>query len=532
MKQVADIDVIVGGGGVAGMAAAAAIHQLGYRVMVIEPGLNDDRRLAGEIFHPPGVIGLAELGLLDELMRAPAVKVDGFSVSCDGDGGVIQLPYDAVPAHSMPGLCLEHDLIRKCMLNAVSALPNVTIKRGLRVVGIKHCEPSSLMVDVAGPHTATTIYCCRMFVAADGTPSRLARLAGIPVHNRRISTIWGYRVGVENLPHRDYGHVFLGSGTPVLLYPINREEARILLDVPYQADRRITAADCVAMVEPLPSRLRREVEHAIATQAGMSASTQGITAEKSVQGRVVLVGDAGGCCHPLTATGMTMCVSDALLLRNALSERAGDVPAGLRLYQQRRRWPQATRLALADALRDALCATSPEMRVVRAGILNYWRGSAAGRTATLALLSTADGRPLAMLRQIVAVMARGFIGHLRNPKSVDRSTSAIRVAQVMLASLLRHTRQVLIGPPIPAHERSSATRQGSVGSPSSRLTADDRPEGIPADPGITDKPRHVNEIEQQIDVETLVFKNRIARNVGDAEIEVSAIKSIGRNQEL
>jgi squalene monooxygenase len=390
-----DIDVIVGGGGVAG-TAAAAIQQLGYRVMLVEPGLNDERRLAGELFHPPGVAGLAELGLLSELMHAPAVTVGGFFVSSDGDS--IPLPYDSVPAHRMPGLCLEHALIRKRMLNGVSALPNVILKRGARVVGIDQSEPSCLIIQVASEHNAAVSYRCRMLVAADGTSSRLARLAGIAVHNCRISTIWGYRVGSESLPQSEYGHVFLGAGTPILLYPIGRDEARILFDIPYRSDRRSTAADCLAMAAALPPALRRKVERAIATQPRMSVLTHAVTAERSVRGRVVLVGDAGGSCHPLTATGMTMCISDALLLRKALSERAGDVPDALQLYQQRRRWPQATRLALAEALRDALCGTSAEMRVLRGGILAYWRDSAAGRTATLALLSTADGRPLALLR--------------------------------------------------------------------------------------------------------------------------------------
>jgi 2-polyprenyl-6-methoxyphenol hydroxylase-like FAD-dependent oxidoreductase len=439
-----DIDVIVGGGGVAGAAAAAAIQQLGWRVMLVEPGLNDERRLAGEVFHPPGVAGLAELGLLSELMRAPAVTVDGFSVSSDGD--YIRLPYDSVPAHRMPGLCLQHDLIRKRMLNAVDTLPNVTLKRSARVVGLDQSEPSCLVVQVATEHNVPVDYRCRMLVAADGTPSRLARLAGIAVQDCRISTIWGYRIGVESLPQNTYGHVFLGAGTPILLYPIGRDEARILFDIPYRPDRHSTTADCLAMAAALPPALRRNVEQAIATQPRMSVLTHAVTAERSVQGRVVLVGDAGGSCHPLTATGMTMCISDALLLRKALSERAEDVPAALQLYQQRRRWPQATRLALAEALHDTLCGTSPEMRVLRGGILAYWRDSAAGRTATLALLSTADGRPLALLRQIVAVMARGFAAHWRSPSPANHGVGALRVGWALLASLVRRIGQILAGP--------------------------------------------------------------------------------------
>jgi 2-polyprenyl-6-methoxyphenol hydroxylase-like FAD-dependent oxidoreductase len=429
--------------------------------MLVEPGLNDDRRLSGEVFHPPGVTGLAELGLLPALMLAPAVTVNGFSVSCDGD--CIQLPYDSVPAHRTPGLCLEHGLIRERMLNEVSALPNVTVRRGARVVGIDQSEPSCLVIEVATDHSTVASYRCRMLVAADGTSSRLARLAGITVHNQRISTIWGYRVGTENLPKSEYGHVFLGTGMPILLYPIGRDNARILFDIPYRSGRRSTVLDCLAMATGLPPALRQEVEQAIAVQPRMSVLTQSVTPERSVRGRVVLVGDAGGCCHPLTATGMTMCISDALLLRKVLIERADNLPAALLLYQRRRRWPQATRLVLADALRDALCGTSPEMRVVRAGILAYWRDSGAGRSATLALLSTADGRPVALLRQILMVMVRGFVAHLYSPLPANHGVGAIRAARALFASLFRHIRQVLIGTPMWGCEEERLARRKELG---------------------------------------------------------------------
>src|ERR1700680_662045 len=154
MLDTPDIDVIVGGGGVAGVAAAAALQQLCYRVMVVEPGQHDGRRLAGEVFHPPGVSGLADLGLLPALSERPAVNVSGFSVTCEND--YIRLPYDSVPAHLAPGLCLEHGLIRERMLSAVSALPNVTVKRGARVVGIDQSDPSHVVVDVVSGSNSGT----------------------------------------------------------------------------------------------------------------------------------------------------------------------------------------------------------------------------------------------------------------------------------------------------------------------------------------------------------------------------------------
>ena len=188
MDNPVDIEVIVGGAGVAGLAATAALQQLGFRVTLIEPGLNDERRLAGEVFHPPGVAGLADLGMLSALACEPAVNVEGFSVWSDGE--CTKLPYNFVPAHRMPGLCLEHAKIRRRLTDLVRALPNVSIQNGARIVEIEQKDPSCVMVNVENGG-ALIRYRCQVVVAADGATSRIGRLAGIVVqHRRNLDDLW------------------------------------------------------------------------------------------------------------------------------------------------------------------------------------------------------------------------------------------------------------------------------------------------------------------------------------------------------
>ena len=47
-------DVVVAGAGVAGVSVAAALREFGHRVLLVEPGLDSAKRLAGELIHPPG----------------------------------------------------------------------------------------------------------------------------------------------------------------------------------------------------------------------------------------------------------------------------------------------------------------------------------------------------------------------------------------------------------------------------------------------------------------------------------------------
>ena len=54
------VDVVVAGGGIAGTSVAAALRGSGLEVVVVEPGLDRTKRLAGELIHPPGVTDLAD----------------------------------------------------------------------------------------------------------------------------------------------------------------------------------------------------------------------------------------------------------------------------------------------------------------------------------------------------------------------------------------------------------------------------------------------------------------------------------------
>ena len=99
-------DVIVAGGGIAGAAVTAALSEFGYRILIVEPGLDHSRRLAGELIHPPGVSNLKDLGLRDCLEQAGGMPVKGFAVVTGS--GTHLLPYSEVPGLQNDGVSLEH----------------------------------------------------------------------------------------------------------------------------------------------------------------------------------------------------------------------------------------------------------------------------------------------------------------------------------------------------------------------------------------------------------------------------------------
>ncbi|HEY8945670.1 MAG TPA: FAD-dependent monooxygenase, partial [Polyangiaceae bacterium] len=86
-------DVIIIGGGFAGLSAAAAFVAAGAEVSVLEALDRPLPTFRGELLHPPGVSALRELGLNDALDAAGAVPVRGFSVSSPDGRSEAVLPY-------------------------------------------------------------------------------------------------------------------------------------------------------------------------------------------------------------------------------------------------------------------------------------------------------------------------------------------------------------------------------------------------------------------------------------------------------
>src|SRR5258708_11416221 len=118
------VDVVIAGGGIAGSVAAAALSRLGLDILVLEPGLHADRRLGGELLHPLGVAGLAELDLLSHVEAQGGVAIDGFHI-WDAASRDVTLRYD--DAGGRPALALDHAKLRGALLEGALARPGVSL---------------------------------------------------------------------------------------------------------------------------------------------------------------------------------------------------------------------------------------------------------------------------------------------------------------------------------------------------------------------------------------------------------------------
>ncbi len=430
-------DVVVAGGGVAGASVAAALAEFGYRVLIVEPGIDASKRLTGELVHPTGVGDLSALGLLEPLRQGGGAPVNGFAVFPEArESTACVLPYAEVPGLRSQGWAVDRGAIGERLLAAVEELPHVRVWRGARVSGVEIDRPDSVRVTISQDGNEQALR-ARLVVGADGATSRLRRMAGIGETRVQIARMVGYLLRGSHLPQPGFGNVFLDGPAPTLAYETGNDAVRVMFDIPASGCGPQVVQQDPAYLAAIPEPFRHDVRQAIDTQAPLACASYSVVPHVVAKGRVVLVGDAAGCCHPLTATGLSVCTRDALRLRQALREANGDIPAALSRYVALRAGPDRTRRALADALYAAFSASTPEMRLLRGSILWYWRHSPRGRAVSMALLTTHEGR-----MSVLAFEYARVVGHALTelaPWSKRSDASAFRARSHAALRLTRTT---------------------------------------------------------------------------------------------
>lgn len=430
-------DVVIVGGGFVGCAVAAALATGRRRVVVLEARAGADPRFRGELIHPHGVAVLEGLGLHAPLARAGGLDVRGFAVVPGEGAEAVVLPYDDVAGRPMRGLSMDHHAMVASLRARVRARPGVEIRTGARVTGVVRDGSRVVGVETADGERVLA----DLTIVAEGRHSKLRGLLGIAQEVRLLSFTAALLLEDVDVPHARHGHVFLGAPGPVLAYSIGEGRVRMCVDIPASAEKGRDAIGALlrsAYAPFVPEPLRGAMLRAASAESLEVCANHAIHTRRCALPGVALVGDSGGCCHPLTATGLTTGLNDVRVLAEELDASAGgadvdQIDAALLCYQRRRYRFVRAREILADALYEVFRGADTGPLAVRNGIIRYWQGSARARMASMALLSGQESRLTMFLAEYARVVGRSAYGVLHGDG--DESSMAARVGS--LSGLLR-----------------------------------------------------------------------------------------------
>ncbi|KAB8772358.1 hypothetical protein FH972_026648 [Carpinus fangiana] len=425
-RQHHEADVLVIGAGVFGSALAFALGQQGRSVILLEKSLKQPDRIVGELLQPGGVAALESLGLRDCLEDIDAIRVKGYDVIYYGQGVPIPYPEDASrKGQGRPeGRSFHHGRFVQKLRERAMAAPNVSVVETTATDLVRSSYTGQVLGVQCQSGANSDFYFAPLTIVADGYASSF-RKSVHPYQPTSTSKFYALELTDCPLPFPMHGHVVLGAGAPVLLYQIGTHETRVLVDVPHNTPSAATARGGIkghlrnVVLPDLPEVVKPSFDAALQkVEAGgagnilrsMPNSFLPSTTKANATPGFLLLGDALNMRHPLTGGGMTVALSDVVLLAELLSPLALpslDAPeriaAQMRIFHWRRKGWSSVINILAQALYALFAADDAQLKTLQMGCFRYFQLGGQCIDGPVGLLAGIIKQPLVLIGHFFAV---------------------------------------------------------------------------------------------------------------------------------
>jgi flavin-dependent dehydrogenase len=284
-------DVLVIGGGPAGLATAIAASLQGLRATVVDPRQPPIDKTCGEGLLPEAVASLHRLGV--ELDSSVAVPFLGIRFSDEKSSVSARIS-------SAKAFGVRRTTLHRLLVDRAARL-GVTLLWGTRVSDLDFRR-----VSVNGHFIE-----CRWLVGADGQRSNVCKFAGLN-STRQVRSRFGFRRHYSVAPWSDLVEVRWGQRCQMIVTPTSTEEICVSFFTSDPA-LRIERA-----LEQFPE-VARWIEGVRPVSAEAGAVTSLGRALAAVRGNVALVGDASCTVDGIAGQGLSLAFQQALALGEAFA---------------------------------------------------------------------------------------------------------------------------------------------------------------------------------------------------------------------
>lgn len=326
--------VLVVGGGIAGMCAAVELRKRGHPVDLVEQDPNWQAYGAGITLSGPTLRAFTAVGVIDRIM-AEGWCADGLDLQLAGDQPIGEIPTPRVGRPDVPG---GGGILRPVLARI---LREATLASGAAV----RCGTSfqALVPEADGVRARFTDGREKRYdlvVGADGLQSKVRETlfpdAPTPTYTGQVS----WRAEVPRPASRVRAMMALGPGVKAGVNPVSRDQMYLYVTEAREQPQRLSEEELAPALRAL-----------LAPFGGAIAEVRdGLGAESHIvyrpffallmprpwhRGRVVIIGDAVHATTPHLASGAGIGVEDALVLAEEM-ERSVDIPAALDAFTARR----------------------------------------------------------------------------------------------------------------------------------------------------------------------------------------------------
>ncbi len=340
-------DIAVVGGGLAGLAAAAALGSEAASVLLIAPPRPADQRTTALL--GPSIDALRRIGAWRRVASATPLRAIRI---IDATGRLFRAPEVCFRSEDLDLEAFGYNVPNEDLLRA--------LEEAASGHGVSHLPAAAEGLHSRPEHaevrTVSGAVQARLVVAADGRASAMREAAGIPTRTKRYDQTALVTTLRHAWPHEDISTEFHTRSGPFTFVPLPGNSSSLVWVLDPGEAARLAALP--------PDELAREIE--TRSQAFLGAVTvegpvqtfplNSLAADRCAAHRLALVGEAAHVLPPIGAQGFNLALRDVAALAELVAENSADPgsAAVTETYDRRRRADMATRIAAIDALNRTL----------------------------------------------------------------------------------------------------------------------------------------------------------------------------------
>jgi ubiquinone biosynthesis UbiH/UbiF/VisC/COQ6 family hydroxylase len=360
-----DFDVVIVGGGLAGLALAVALKRSRLSVAVVEgrtparPAGWDARIYA---ISPANARFLAGIGIWEHLDRQRISPVTAMEIYGDAGGRLDFSAYDAGVTEL--AWIVEASLMQQELWETARRQGNATLFCPSQPKSLELGEAAATLTLADGRELRA-----RLVVAADGADSWTRAAAGIEVTFKP----YGQHGVVANfacqVPHREAACQWFRQDGVLAYLPLPGNQISIVWSTPEDHARALLALSPAAFCDRVADAGGGRLGALSLITPPAAFALRLMRAPRTVAPRLALVGDAAHAIHPLSGHGINLGFQDAQVLARTLTERPEHIDCGdlgwLRRYERARKEEVVALQSVTDGLQRLFSQPGPVFSLLR-----------------------------------------------------------------------------------------------------------------------------------------------------------------------
>jgi 2-octaprenyl-6-methoxyphenol hydroxylase len=341
-----DYDLVIVGGGIAGVTLACALKHSGLRIALVEAQVRSQAvakeqayaisLLSGQIFEGIGVWQ----AILPKIAKFRQIRL-----SDAHHPRVVQFsPRDL--GTEVLGYVAEHRVLLTALQDFLQQCPTVNWLCPAEVVATEY-QPQGAKVTVNWQGKHQTLW-TRLVVAADGSRSPLRQQAGIRTHGWQYWQSCIVATVQPEKPHQDIAYERFWASGPFAILPLPENRCRIVWTAPKAEAEALVALDDKQFLVELGKRYGQQMGKLSLVGRRYAFPVQLMQSDRYTLPRLALVGDAAHCCHPVGGQGLNMGIRDVAALAQVLQAayQNGEDIGDLRVLRRYENWRKRENLVI------------------------------------------------------------------------------------------------------------------------------------------------------------------------------------------